>query len=222
MPDEKILGKFEDQGALEKAYLELERKLSSAATSAPPPSPTPTMTPPPPPPAPTPETVSISEELSPYVKEYIENNGALGEASLKTLSKRGVSPEVAQLALEGMKAKATSYTDALVAHVGGKEVYDNLMQWGSTNLAPEEISAFNKAMQSLDAGVAKLALDSVKAKASAKNPELLTGKAATYVPVQKFTQHEAVQAFQDPRMYRDAVYTNETISKLLGKRTKIM
>ena len=220
MPDEKILGKFEDQGALEKAYLELERKLSSAATSAPPPSPTPAMAPPPP--EPTPEPVSISEELSPYVKEYIENNGTLGEASLKTLSKRGVSPEVAQLALEGMKAKATSYTDALVSYVGGKEVYDNLMKWGSTNLAPEEISAFNKAMQSLDAGVAKLALDGVKAKAGSKNPELLTGKAAAYVPVQKFTQQEAAQAFQDPRMYRDAVYTNETISKLLGKRTKIM
>lgn len=218
----KILGKFDSQEALEKAYVELERKLSSSSPPTPPPAAAPQVMAPPPPPPSAPEEVSISEELSPYIKEYIENNGTLGEASLKTLTKKGINAEVAKLALEGMKAKATSYTDSLVSHVGGKEVYDNLIAWGSKNMSPEEIQSFNKAMQSLDSGIAKLALDGVKAKASAKNPELLTGKAAAYVPIEKFTTQEAIEAFKDPRMYRDPKYTNETVTKLLGKKVTLM
>ena len=231
--DNLLAGKYKDAQELEKAYVELQRKLGeqgagdSSQTGDSQDS----------------EQVE-SKEDSEETKETEENTqefGILddlwdqatsesGEYSKETLDKLSKlsTNDLAKLHLEWRRDAATKYvpkppdfTEQNVQELkniaGGEAKYNDMMKWAQGSLSEQEISMFDQVMEE---GNPLSAFFAVKALAYRYNDEqgyqgkMLTGNAPKTSGTQFRSQAEVVQAMSDPRYDRDPAYRMEIMEKL--------
>ena len=231
--DSLFAGKYKDAQELEKAYVELQRKLgeqgagdsSQAGNSQ--------------------DSEQVeSKEDSEETKETEENTqefGILddlwdqatsesGEYSKETLDKLSKlsTNDLAKLHLEWRRDAATKYvpkppdfTEQNVKELkniaGGEAKYNDMMKWAQGSLSEQEISMFDQVMEE---GNPLSAFFAVKALAYRYNDEqgyqgkMLTGNAPKTSGTQFRSQAEVVQAMSDPRYDRDPAYRMEIMEKL--------
>jgi hypothetical protein len=147
-------GKFKSAEDLEKAYLELQKKLGNKETDDS---------------SPTDETESDDsapeEEQSPVSKrvdflkeasdEYYSNDNELKPETIQKL-KEMPSEELIEAYLELQKnnpvAKAQPLSDdaakTIVDSVGGQDAYNDTLAWAADNLKPEEVAAYDNVVNS--------------------------------------------------------------------------
>lgn len=140
--EELILGKFKSAEDLQKAYTELEKKLSQpkveakADTSA----------------------TEVSKEVEGLIKpsdfesfskEY-NDTGTLTDDTYKQLEKKGLSKDVVDAYIEGQKAVAENKANKLLNYVGGADKYNSMVEWARTNYSPEQAKSFDDALFSGD------------------------------------------------------------------------
>ena len=209
-------GKFKDAEELEKAYIELQKKLGETNED---------------------EDLRGQEETS---EEEVESNPAvdlINEASQLYAEKGELTPEVmeqftsmsstdlvnAYIEMQGNlpKAESPDLTDSEVNQIknsaGGEDGYNQLMAWSGENLDQADIEAFDALVESGNARLIRLAVSGLRSemeKAVGFDGEMVTGRAPNQ-PVDVFrSQAEVVDAMSDPRYDRDPAYRNDVFEKL--------
>tara|TARA_R100001594_G_scaffold147376_1_gene200261 strand:+ start:2026 stop:2820 length:795 start_codon:yes stop_codon:yes gene_type:complete len=220
--DNRLAGKYENAQELEKAYIELEKKLGekSEPTSQEESSD-----------EPEPETKSDKEEKpeSTILDElWDEATGEKGEYSKETLAKLDkMSPsELAKMHLEYRQevtndpaySRDLSSEDVkqLKGVVGGDENYSNMLNWAQQNLNETEVNMFDKVMEMGNPLAAFFAVKSLAYRyndAIGYDGKMVTGTAPKSEDTFQ-SQQEMVAAMSDKRYDNDPAYRRKIMEKL--------
>ena len=219
-----LAGKFTDAEELEKAYIELQKKLGSnnESTSEDPvqlreeEEGTETST----------EEVEVSpaaELISNASAEYAETGDISAELmeQFNSMSSADLVDAYVQMQSNLPTPVQEDLTESDVSSiknsVGGEEAYNNLMSWANANMDPSDIEAFDNIVDTGDVRTIRLVTAGLKAEYESQNGyegELVTGR-ASYETADVFrSQSEVVQAMSDPRYDRDPAYRNDVFEKL--------
>ena len=101
--------------------------------------------------------------------------------------------------------------------VGGEEQYNNLVGWASENMPQNFIQAFDNLLNVGDPDMVKLAVVGMQAafqEANGYEGRMLSGKPAETQQDVFRSQAEVVQAMSDPRYDRDPAYRQDVFAKL--------
>ena len=215
----RLAGKYKDAQELEKAYIELEKKLGSNAqeqeTSEP--------------------EAQDQQEPSEYaaqidaISRAAEEYESKGELSAETLAEFGKmsSQELIQAYFQYEQGLPVADAPAgaeltqgdinqIQNSVGGEAAYQQLVGWAAQNFSESEIQAFDNVIDSGNVDAINLALAGLKARytdANGYEGDMIQGKAAA--PADTFkSQAEVVRAMSDARYDRDPAYRDEIMQKL--------
>ena len=224
--EQLLAGKYKNAEELEKAHLELQKKLGERAE-------------PQEPVAEEPKAEDAKEEEpkaedtkedkpEPKVLDELWNQREKGfsDESLQNLAKTNPG-ELAKEYLryrESQQPKGLSDKDVtdLKAMAGGPEKYDQLVDWATKNLPEKEQQMYDTVVDRGDPLACYFALQTVMNKyenAVGVEGQLITGKAPSASTDTFRSQAELVAAMGDPRYDNDPAYRQDVISKL--DRSKI-
>jgi hypothetical protein len=210
-----LAGKYQNAQELEKAYIELQRKLGSNIEEeageyeeAP-------------------EEEQSEEEID-YVGKISQelDAGTVSDETMELLSQ--LSPEdLANLMIATRQANketepssveplSTEQISEMKELVGGDEAYSNMVAWASQNLRSDEIELYDAVMDGNDPAAIYFAIQALNYRyqeSEGVEGQLLTGKTAQ--DSQGFrSQAELVRAMADPRYDRDPAYRQDVMRKL--------
>jgi capsid assembly protein len=131
--EQKILGKFKTQADLEKAYTELEAKLSAKPGDKPAES----------------KPLVSNEEMTEYA-QTVTATGDLTSDHYAELAKRGLAPEIVRGYVEGLKARAAEHLKQTYEVAGGEAGYKAMADWASKNVPDAELQVYNQDVKSGD------------------------------------------------------------------------
>ncbi len=223
--NERLAGKYKDAQELEKAYIELEKKLGSKDAQE--------------------ETAEPEaqdqQERSEYstqietISRAAEEFNSKGELSAETLAQfeQMSSKELVQAyfeyeqglpAMEAPQGVELSQSDinTIQNSVGGEAAYQRLVGWAAENFSEAEIQAFDNVVDSGNVAAINLALAGLQARytdANGYEGKMIQGKAAA--PESTFkSQAEVVRAMSDPRYDKDPGYRDDIMQKLARSNLK--
>lgn len=149
--------------------------------------------------------------------QEFQTDGELSEASLAKLEKAGISKDMVDAYVAGQMALAEQATQRVYARVGGEETFKEMVSWAADNMTPEEIKAYNAAVDSGDEGQINLALDGLSAKFKASRgtkPNLIGGRKSSTGTDTFQSTSELTSAMRDPRYKTDPAYRRAVEEKL--------
>ena len=223
---ELLAGKYKNAEDLEKAYVELQKKLGDKNDGVQEGQETE-------------EVKNESEEeeepkaekseavtlLEAANKEYFDNDNKLSPETLEKFSAMS-SQDLVQAYMEMQKNTPPAQTEVDVNaaeinkiqnSVGGESQYQKLIQWAGENLKEPEIKAFDDLVGTGNAAAIQLGVDALKSKYDALNGyegRMLSGKAADNSGDIFKSQAQLVKAMSDPRYDEDPAYRQDVIAKL--------
>lgn len=148
--------------------------------------------------------------------EYNEH-GELGEAALQKLADAGFSNDLVKSWIQGQEALNTSYQTAVYETVGGEESYKEMLSWAGDNLSQAEISAYDRAVDSGDIEMVKMAVAGLKSKyqtVEGSDPILVSGQSTSSSGGTYSSWAEVTRAMKDPRYESDPAYRQTVANKL--------
>lgn len=222
----KILGKFADTEELQKAYVELEKKLggSGKETSTTPPAPAASKTPEAPAPA-SKADLQVEAPADPFQRysEEFTKNGKLSDESYKVLEKEHrLSRQYIDTFLQGQAAlgqtRVANERQAAVEIVGSEETLARHLEWAKTNFNDAERAAYNQAVNSGNIEIVKQAVAGLKHRfesANGREPTLVGGRSASASDGSVFRSWaEVTRAMADRRYKNDPAYQKDILDKL--------
>ena len=221
--EQLLAGKYKSAEELEKAYVELQKKLGDNAEQE--------------------ETETASAEQQPEDKptlsdgatlitsatdEFYDNNGQISEETLNKFSSMSSKDlvkaymEVQQLpeyqqAQQAPVEISESQVNQIKNAAGGEAAYSNIINWAKSNLEAEQINAFDDVVNTGSVQAINLAVAGLKAQydnANGVEGRMVTGKAPTNSGDVFRSQQELVAAMNDPRYDRDPAYRQDVVEKL--------
>ena len=224
--DALLAGKYKNAEELEKAYVELQKKLGSSEE--------------------TPEegtTETEEGEVEEEQEEEFEASPAvslISDASLEFSETGELTPETmakfsemssgdlvkAYMDIQGQveqgeSVQAADLTDSEVNAVknfaGGEAAYENLIDWAGQNLEQASVEAFDSIINTGSLEAIKLAVSGIKAQmddANGYEGRMLSGKAPKTSGDVFRSQQELVAAMSDSRYDSDPAYRQDVIAKL--------
>ena len=215
---ELLAGKYKNAEDLEKAYVELQKKLGDQEPKAEAEETTEETT--------EEETVDENPALSlinEASQEFYDNDNKLSPETIEKFSQLD-SKQLISAYLESIQNSprtdevdlAQKEIDRIHKSVGGAEEYTKLTEWGQKNLSESEIQSFDKVVSTGDPNVIELAVAGLKAKYDNSNGyegRMLTGKSTSNSEVFR-SQAQLVQAMADPRYDNDPAYRADVVEKL--------
>jgi len=223
-----LAGKYENAQELEKAYVELQKKLGEKSE----PDTQETES----------ETETVDEEstdekgqLSPAAElitsasdEFYNNDGNLSPETIEKFSSLNSKELVeAYMKIQADLPQYAAQSDADISdaainevknHVGGEETYSNIVQWAGDNLDQKSIQAFDSIVNTGSVEAIKIAAAGLKAQyenANGYEGRMVTGKTAPPKQGDTFrSQAELVEAMSDRRYDNDPAYRQDVIEKL--------
>ncbi len=215
----RLAGKYKNAEELERAYMELEKKLGSGSREE---SEEESYDESEPVEEESRDYSDLSELLSLAGDEYSEK-GELSAETLEAFSQMS-SQELVQAYFE-MQAQqpsqsgrelSTQEVNQLQNMVGGQAAYNKLTSWAAENFSEGEIEAFDSLVESGNTNAIQLALQALYYRytdAMGVEGEMLSGKPARSQDTFR-SQAELVRAMADPRYDRDPAYRQDVIEKL--------
>lgn len=228
--EQLLAGKYKDAESLEKAYVELSKKLGEKSdpdtdkeeTDSEPVDEkteeednTPT------------EPTAAAELITSASDEFYNNDGKLSPETIEKFSSMSSKDLVeaymkVQSELPQYSAQGKDITDAAVNEVknfaGGEENYQNLINWAGQNLDQKSIQAFDSIVNTGSVEAIKIAVTGLKAQfenANGYEGRMVTGKTAPPQKGDTFrSQAELVEAMSDRRYENDPAYRQDVIEKL--------
>ena len=219
--EQLLAGKYKDASELEKAYVELQKKLGDKDTDT--------------------DTVSAEEQpkdtpkmsegatlITDASKEYFDNGNKLSEETLAKFSSLSTqdllkaymevqsNPEFQQQNAPAAEI-TTSQINQIKNSAGGEQAYAQVVNWAKSNLPSEQLTAFNEVVNSGSVQAIQLAVSGLKAEYDSANGvegRMVTGKAATNRGDTFRSQAELVSAMNDRRYDSDPAYRQDVIDKL--------
>ena len=223
---ELLAGKYKNAEDLEKAYIELQKKLGdkdgvsqegqetqevtdeseSEETKA--------------------EKSSAVSLLESANDEYFSNGNKLSEETLNKFSELS-SQELVNAYMEYQKTNpvsnqqevdvTTSEINKIQNSVGGESEYNKIVTWAGENLSQDKIKAFDDLVGTGNAAAIQLGVDALKSAYESANGyegRMLTGKAAETKGDVFKSQAQLVAAMSDPRYDNDPAYRADVVEKL--------
>ena len=221
---ELLAGKYKNAEDLEKAYVELQKKLGEKddAVSQEGREETEEVNESEEPKAEKSEAVSLLESAN---EEYFANGNKLSPETLEKFSEMS-SQDLVQAYMEMQKNAPPAQAEVDVTNqeinkiqnsVGGESEYNKLVNWASENLKEHEIKAFDNLVGTGNAAAIQLGVDALKSKydnANGYEGRMLSGKAADNSGDIFKSQAQLVQAMADPRYDNDPAYRADVVEKL--------
>jgi len=230
--EQLLAGKYKNAEDLEKAYVELQKKLGGEGTED---SETTGESEDTPDDGETSEETEEAKEDSPALAlvneaaaEYWDNDKSLSEDTIAKLGEMSGS-DLLSAYLQAQQAnpvdQAPETTKDLTAQdinevrsaAGGEKEYGELVQWAADNLDKSDVSAFDELISSGNVGAIKLAVNGLKAQYESVNGyegTMLSGKPPTTSKEVFRSQAEVVAAMSDERYDKDPAYRQDLIEKL--------
>ena len=216
-----LAGKYESAEELEKAYIELQKKLGESKDGLR---------------EEDPQGRGREEEVEeqqidadPLVdllnsasEEYYSNEGKLSEETMSKLTQMDSKDLVeAYMQIQSAPAQVDDFTADQVADiqgfVGGEEQYNGLVGWAAENMPQNFVQAFDNLINVGDPDMVKLAVVGLQAafqEANGYEGRMLSGKPAQTQQDVFRSQAEVVAAMSDPRYDRDPAYRQDVFAKL--------
>ena len=217
--EQLLAGKYKDASELEKAYVELQKKLgdkdTDTASAEAQPKDTPTMS----------EGATLITDAS---KEYFDNGNKLSDETLSKFSSLS-SQDLIKAYMEvqsnpefqQQNAPAADITTSQINQIknsaGGEQAYAQIVNWAKSNIPTDQLTAFNEVVNSGSVQAIQLAVSGLKAEydnANGVEGRMVTGKAPTKSGDVFRSQAELVAAMNDSRYDRDPAYRQDVIEKL--------
>ena len=219
--DSLLAGKYKSAEDLEKAYIELQKKLGEngeeevqqeSADEEP-------------------EETTLSDGASLITSandEFYANDGKLSEETLEKFSSMS-SKELVEAYLEvqgtpefqAQSSDTADLSDAEINQVknsvGGDQAYSNIIGWAQDNLDAEAQEAFDSIVATGSMQAIKIAVAGLKSQYEAANGfegKMYTGKPPKSSGDVFRSQAELVRAMSDPRYDSDPAYRQDVIEKL--------
>ena len=227
--EQLLAGKYKNAEDLEKAYVELQKKLGENSDET---SET------------TGDTDAVDEEEtseetkeatkdSPAVAlineasaEYYANDNKLSPETIEKFSSMS-SQDLVNAYLELQQANPQQQTQAVDVSqadintiqnsVGGEAEYSKITQWAADNLDQQKVSAFDSLIETGNVQAIQLAVAGLKSEyenANGYEGRMLTGKASQSSSDVFRSQAQLVEAMSDPRYETDPAYRLDIIEKL--------
>ena len=156
-------------------------------------------------------------EFDKFQSEY-DSEGGISEASMAELEAAGLPKTLVDSWIRGQEALMNDYETAVYDVAGGQESYSELVSWAGDNLTQSEAAAFDKAVDSRDLDMVKLAVAGLQSRyqaAEGSTPQLLQGDASQDAAGGAFSSvAEMSSAMRDPRYQTDAGYRQQVAEKL--------
>ena len=220
--EQLLAGKYKDAQELEKAYVELQKKLGEKEQS-------------------TEQATEEQPEDKPQLSEgaslitsasdeYYANGNKLSDETMAKFSSMS-SQDLIKAYMEVQKtpefqqqqqsAPAADITPAQVNQIknaaGGEQAYANIVNWAKGSLPQDQLNAFNEVVNTGSVQAIQLAVSGLKSQydnANGVEGRLVTGKAAPNNGDVFRSQQELVRAMNDPRYDNDPAYRQDIIEKL--------
>ena len=215
-----LAGKYKSAEELEKAYVELQKKLgenkeeeqASAEEK-------------------TEETPQLSEGanlITSASEEYFANGNKLSPetmAKFSSLSSQDLIKAYMEVQsnpeFQAQAAPAADITEAQINQIknsaGGEQQYAQIVNWAKTNLPQDQIQAFDEVVNTGSVQAIQLAVSGLKAEydnANGVEGRMVTGKTAPNNGDVFRSQAELVRAMSDARYDNDPAYRQDVIEKL--------
>ena len=222
--EQLLAGKYKSSEELEKAYIELQKKLGDSKEQE--------------------ETEKASAEketedkpqlsegatlITDASKEYFDNGNKLSPETLakfSSLSSQDLikaymevqsNPEFQQQQAAPPAEITTSQINQIKNSAGGEKAYANIVNWAKTNLPQDQINAFDEVVNTGSVQAIQLAVSGLKAEydnANGVEGRMVTGKNAPNNGDVFRSQAELVRARNDARYDSDPAYRQDVIEKL--------
>ena len=216
-----LAGKYKSAEELEKAYVELQKKLGEnkeeeKASAEPEPEDKPQLS----------EGATLITDAS---KEYFDNGNKLSPETLakfSSLSSQDLikaymevsqNPEFQQQQAAPPAEITASQINQIKNAAGGEKAYANIVNWAKTNLPQDQVLAFDEVVNTGSVQAIQLAVSGLKAEydnANGVEGRMVTGKTAPNNGDVFRSQQELVRAMNDPRYDNDPAYRQDVIEKL--------
>ncbi len=217
-----LAGKYTNAEELEKAYIELQKKLGSGEEEDGTPSSVE-------------EEETVEEEIEVSAGEVLITDASLeyaesGQLSPETMEKFGSmsSQELVEAYMQHRAnnpqeeaAPVADLTDSQVNYIknqaGGEESYNTLVSWAGENLPEQYVAAFDNIVESGNVEAITIAVAGLRSQYEQVNGyegKMLSGKGAPQQVDAFRSQAEVVQAMADPRYDNDPAYRNDVFEKL--------
>jgi len=227
-----LAGKYKDAAELEKAYVELSRKLGEKGnkdsgevgdtqdTAEVESEETTEET------EEAPQVSEAAELISSASEEFSSNDGQLSQETIEKFSSMS-SKELVEAYMEVQSSLpqtqtnvpdiADSQINEIKNSVGGDKSYSDIVNWAGENLAQPDINAFDEIVNTGSIEAIKLAVSGLKAQyenANGYEGKMYTGKAPKTSKDVFRSQAELVSAMSDRRYDNDPAYRQDVIEKL--------
>ena len=227
--EQLLAGKYKNAEDLEKAYVELQKKLGETGDET---SETTGDTEPTNSEENTEETEEVKED-SPAVSlineasaEYYANDNKLSPETIEKFSQMS-SQDLVNAYIELQQANPQPQTEAVDVSqadintiqnsVGGQAEYSKLTQWAADNLDEQKVSAFDSLIETGNVQAIQLAVAGLKTEyenANGYEGRMLSGKAPKASGDVFRSQAQLVEAMSDSRYDNDPAYRQDVIAKL--------
>jgi hypothetical protein len=148
--------------------------------------------------------------------EYNEQGG-LSEDAYTKLADAGFPQDLVDSWIAGQESLVADYQSSVHNIVGGTESYNEMITWAADNLSDSEIAAYDRAVDSGDIDMVKLAVEGLRSKYQANegtDPSLLGGQSSNSSGGTYSSWAEVTSAMRDPRYKSDPAYRQSVTSKL--------
>ena len=217
--EQLLAGKYKSSEELEKAYIELQKKLGEKEEE--------------------PEKASAEKEpedkpqlsegatlITDASKEYFDNGNKLSPETLAKFSSLS-SQDLIKAYMEVQATQpqqaappaeiSTAEINQIKNSAGGEKAYANIINWAKTNLPQDQVQAFDEVVNTGSVQAIQLAVSGLKAEydnANGVEGRMVTGKTAPNNGDVFRSQAELVRAMNDPRYDSDPAYRQDVIEKL--------
>ena len=153
-----------------------------------------------------------------------QQTGTLESGDYDQLAEAGFNRDMVDAYLSGLQYKATQDTALSVKEVasikeslGGEAEYNKMIEWAAANLSADEVEGFNQIINSQPMAAVKMAISGLHARYSAvegREPKLIGGRAPKGSTDKFESTAQLVAAMSDPKYSADPAYQRKVQEKL--------
>jgi len=177
-----------------------------------------------------------SNDIDPFAmsKHFEENNGTLADDMYDKLATAGLSKEVVDNYLSGVRGElgiepeqtSPVLSDAEIKDLkniaGGERGYDNLMDWAGNNLTEQDAKSYDDVLATGNASAIKFAIKALMGQyedANGRDSKIVTGKESSTENYRSMA--EVVRDMNKPEYQNDEAFRDDVLRKLSASNLKV-
>jgi len=177
-----------------------------------------------------------SNDIDPFAmsKHFEENNGTLADDMYDKLATAGLSKEVVDNYLSGVRGElgiepkqaspvlSDSEIKDLKNIAGGERGYDNLMDWAGNNLTEQDAKSYDDVLATGNASAIKFAIKALMGQyedANGRDSKLVTGKESSTENYRSMA--EVVRDMNKPEYQSDEAFRDDVLRRLSASNLKV-